>query len=169
VTAAVRPAEPADAGGIARVHVRSWHEAYTGVLSQTLLDRMDVARREKEWRRHLAHESPPGGQDLGLTWVAVDGAEVVGFATSGPGRDPDRTRADLELYAIYLLAAHHGTGAATALLAASLDDRPASLWVLEHNPRAQAFYAKHGFEPDGARREDQRFGEPIHEIRLLRP
>lgn len=183
MTATVRPAEPADAGGIARVHVRSWHEAYTGLLSQSLLDRMDVARREKEWRRHLAHEAPPGGEELGTTWVAVSGAAdddavdggavvggaVVGFATSGPCRDPDRTRADLELYAIYLLAAHHGSGAADGLLAASLGDRAASLWVLEDNPRAQAFYARHGFVSDGARRADRRFGEPIHEIRLVRP
>lgn len=164
----MRVAVPGDEAGIAEVHVRSWHEAYTGLLSQALLDRMDVARRTDEWRAHLAHEAPPGGETLATTWVAETGGTIVGFATSGPGRDPDRTRDDLELYALYVRASSHGTGVAAALLAASLGDRAASLWVLENNPRAQAFYAKHGFETDGARREDQRFGEPIHEIRLLR-
>jgi GNAT superfamily N-acetyltransferase len=166
--ARVRAAVPGDERGIAEVHVRSWHEAYTGVVAQDLLDRMDVDRREREWRRHLDHEAPPGGEPLGATWVAEAGGRVVGFATSGPGRDPDRTRADLELYALYVLAAHYGTGTGAALLEASLADRPTSLWVLEESPRAQAFYAKHRFEPDGARRTDRRFGAPIEEIRLVR-
>jgi ribosomal protein S18 acetylase RimI-like enzyme len=165
---AVRSAAPDDARGIAAVHVRSWHEAYTGKVPQTLLEQMDLDRRAGEWHRHLVGEAPPGAEPLGTTWVAVAQRTVVGFATSGPARDPDRTRDDAELYALYLLEAHHGSGAADALLAASLGRRPASLWVLDDNPRARAFYARHGFEPDGARRDDARWGEPLREVRLVR-
>lgn len=165
----VRPAVPGDEVGIAAVHVRSWHEAYTGRIPQGLLDRMDLARREADWRRHLTREAPPGGEQLGTTWVAADGAgSIVGFATSGPGRDPDRSRADLELYAIYVLESHHGSGVGSQLLSASLGSSAATLWVLADNPRAQAFYAKHGFEPDGATKHDARWGDPIDEIRLVR-
>lgn len=164
----IRLAVPGDEHGIAHVHVRSWHEAYTGRVPRELLARMDEDRRAAEWRRHLTREAPPGGEPLGTTWVAQSGDAIVGFATSGPSRDPDRTRDDLELYALYVLERHYGTGTGGALLAASLGDRAASLWVLEDNPRARAFYAKHGFEPDGAVKDDGRWGEPIHEIRLVR-
>jgi GNAT superfamily N-acetyltransferase len=162
----VRPARLGDEAGIARVHVQGWHEAYTGRVPQSLLDRMDIARYTERWGSILsgATEGPAG-----RTWVAVSGDEIVGFSSSGPCRDPDRTLEDLELYGMYVLAAHYGTGAGAALLQAALGDAPASLWVLEDNPRAQAFYAKHGFAFDGALRADSRWGEVLHEVRMLRP
>ncbi len=56
----------------------------------------------------------------------------------------------MHLYVLYLLAEHHGTGAGTNLLHAVIDpDEVTTLWVADRNPRAQAFYRKHGFEPDG--------------------
>jgi 2-(1,2-epoxy-1,2-dihydrophenyl)acetyl-CoA isomerase len=38
--------------------------------------------------------------------------------------------------------------------------------VFEQNPRARAFYARHGFVPDGARATDDWTGLP--EVRLVR-
>jgi GNAT superfamily N-acetyltransferase len=163
----VRPAVPGDEAGIARVHVQGWHEAYTGRIPSSLLDRMDIARYTERWGHTLAGKRPPG-QPTGRSWVAVRDDEIIGFASSGPCRDPDRSLDDLELYAIYLLAAHYGSGAGAALLEAALGDRPATLWVLEDNPRAQAFYAKHRFDFDGALRQDKRWGEVLHEVRMAR-
>jgi len=40
------------------------------------------------------------------------------------------------------------------------------LWVADPNPRAQAFYRKHGFRPDGARKHDRDLD--IDEIRMVR-
>lgn len=45
-------------------------------------------------------------------------------------------------------------------------DTYADLLPEEHYPRAQVFYAKHGFTPDGARLVD---GQGIAEIRMVRP
>lgn len=163
----VRPARPGDEAGIARVHVQGWHEAYTDRVPHSLLERMDVARYTERWGALLAGTVPPA-ESMGRTWVALAGEEIVGFASSGPCRDPDRSRDDLELYALYVLAAHYGTGVGAALLDAALGDAPASLWVLEDNPRAQAFYAKHGFAFDGALRQDARWGETLHEVRMVR-
>lgn len=42
----------------------------------------------------------------------------------------------------------------------------AGLRVADPNPRAQAFYRKHGFRPDGARRHDRDLD--IDEIRMVR-
>ncbi|MFF0909598.1 GNAT family N-acetyltransferase [Microbacterium enclense] len=164
----VRPAVPDDGPEIARVHVQSWHEAYTGRVPDSLLTRLDRTSSSRRWAARLRGEVPPGGQPGGQTWVAVRGRSVVGFASAGPCRDPDRSTADEELWALYILQAEYGTGTGKALMDAALDDRPATLWVLADNPRAQAFYAKHGFEPDGATRDDARWGATLHEVRLAR-
>lgn len=181
---AVRRAVPADAAAIARVHVRGWHEAYTGRMPQSILDRLDLDRLTRVRRELLGHEQrisdrvPPDAagaentgpqrtHDLGRTWVAVTGGSIVGFAVSGSSRDVPPV-APVELYAIYVLAAHHGTGAGQALLDAALGDERASLWVLDDNPRAHAFYARNGFRPDGAAKDDTSWGESISEVRLVR-
>ncbi|MFS0713038.1 GNAT family N-acetyltransferase [Microbacterium sp. 2P01SA-2] len=179
----VRRAVPADAAAIARVHVGGWHEAYTGRMPQSILDRLDVDRLTRVRRELLGHEQRIGDRqssggastdqvlepahDLGRTWVAVTSGTIVGFAVSGASRD-DPPAAPLELYAIYVRAAHYGTGAGQALLDAALGDEPASLWVLTDNPRARAFYARNGFRPDGVAKDDTGWGETISEVRLVR-
>ncbi|WP_243400618.1 GNAT family N-acetyltransferase [Arthrobacter sp. Bz4] len=71
----------------------------------------------------------------------------MGIATSGPGRDEDRP--DFELHHIYTLAASHGTGLGQRLLDTAIENRAAYLWILNGNPRAERFYRRNGFEPDG--------------------
>ncbi|WP_155849868.1 GNAT family N-acetyltransferase, partial [Arthrobacter sp. H41] len=75
-----------------------------------------------------------------------DGAPV-GIATSGPGRDPDRP--GFELHHIYTLNRTHGSGLGQRLLHIAIGTRPAYLWILEGNPRAERFYVRNGFIPDG--------------------
>ncbi len=41
------------------------------------------------------------------------------------------------------------------MLDAVIDDGPALLWVAKDNPRAQAFYRRNGFTPDGTEIVDQ--------------
>jgi GNAT superfamily N-acetyltransferase len=70
-----------------------------------------------------------------------------------------------QLYVLYVVAADHGTGAGLALLAAVLDpEEPVALWVADPNPRAQAFYRKHGFVADGAAQVEG----GLREIRMVR-
>lgn len=162
---AVRRATADDAAAIARVQVQGWHEAYTGRMPQAILDGMDAERSAAGWGRAVAALQGAAG---GGIWVAERDGEIVGFASSGPGRDDDAVPGRIELFAIYVLAAHYGTGAGAALLDAAVGDAPASLWVLADNPRAQAFYAKHRFAPDGAVKDDDRWGEPVRELRMVR-
>lgn len=157
----VRAATAADAGEIARVQVQGWHEAYTGRMPQSVLDDLDEARRTEVWGRIIA----AGPSTLS---VAEQGGVIIGFASAGPSLDPDALPGRTQLYAIYVLAAHHGSGAGAALLDAVIGDEPASLWVLADNPRARAFYAKHGFAPDGIEKDDTAWGEAIREVRLVR-
>lgn len=185
----VRAAATADAAGMARVHVRAWQETYRGQASDEVLDAPDaVARREAMWVRAL--ETPPeragrisvavavsssrgggetdseagAGAGAGADSEAGADGEIVGIAWAGPARG-ENPPAESELYVLYLLAAHHGSGAGQALLDAVLGGAAsASLWVADPNPRAQAFYRRNGFAPDGA-------GEPFgsaREIRMVR-
>lgn len=157
----VRPAREGDGAGIARVQYTGWHEAYTGRMPQSVLDGLDIERGTAYWTRVAAEAA-------GQLFVAVAADEVVGFASAGACRDDDAVPGRIELYAIYVLAAHYGTGAGRALLDAAIGDAPASLWVLEDNPRARSFYTREGFVPDGAVKDDDRWGEALREVRLVR-
>lgn len=157
ITAAVRPSAPADAAGIAAVHVTSWREAYAHLLSQAFLDAIDLDARTQMWQGILdRHPS--------RVHVADADGEVVGFAAV---RRPDDGPRDLELAMLYLLAAHHGNGLGQALLDAAIGDAPAFVWVAEDNPRARAFYARNGFRPDGERNVVEAW-EQMTEVRLVR-
>jgi GNAT superfamily N-acetyltransferase len=66
---------------------------------------------------------------------------------------------------LYVHAADHGTGAGQALLEAVVDRvEPTGLWVADPNPRAQAFYRKHGFAADGTAKVE----DGVREIRMVR-
>ena len=57
------------------------------------------------------------------------------------GQEPPRDRL---LCAVYVLAAHYGTGVGQALLDGTLGKDPAMLWVAKEDPRATAFHLRNG-------------------------
>lgn len=66
---------------------------------------------------------------------------------------------------LYVLAAHHGSGAGGALLDAVVNPGDAvGLWVADPNPRAQACYRRHGFVAEGASKVEH----GVREIRMVR-
>ncbi len=143
----VRPAVLDDAEAIAVVHHTSWVETYSDLLPAEHWETDTVGRRAQRWQDRLsgAAEYPS---------VAVVDKQVVGFAKAGPTRKkqgvPPPVRAD-ELWSLYVLGEHHGTGIGGLLLDTVLPpNRSAELWVAATNPRARRFYEKHGFMPDGA-------------------
>jgi len=165
----VRPAVPADADGIATMHLRSWQVAYRGLIADAFLDGLDVAERRERWQRILA-EAPARQQ---IVLVATAGSTVVGFATGGPCRD-DGDPAGAELYAIYADPDWFGRRVGAALMMRILELLHAattvvSLWVIRDNHRARVFYAGFGFDEDGAMRTEVIGGGEVHEVRLVRP
>jgi ribosomal protein S18 acetylase RimI-like enzyme len=143
-----------------RVHVQVWQEAYAGLLPDDYLASLDPTVGPARWRERI--ERPTDEVDW---WLASDETGVVALGTSGPGRDDDAP-VPLELYAINVLRRAHGTGLADDLMAHVVGDRPAYLWVLGGNERAQAFYRRHGFHDEGGRKPEPATG--VVEIRMSR-
>ena len=157
----VRPARVEDVPAMARVLVRSWQETYRGLMPDRVLDDPGfVGARERFWTAALVDERYSANR------VAVaerDGA-VIGVAMAGPPETPEPGW-DLHLYVLYVLASEHGSGAGAALLDAVIrPDESAALWVADPNPRAQAFYVKNGFVPDG----NVQVEDGVREIRMVR-
>jgi ribosomal protein S18 acetylase RimI-like enzyme len=99
-----------------------------------------------------------------LIFTTRDEGRITGYAMliRGVSADPDVQRAvDIrpatELSKMYVLPAHHGSGAAAALMEAALTaagdrgDRCVWLGVNQKNERAQQFYRKSGFSVSGTR------------------
>lgn len=98
--------------------------------------------------------------------IAVDDLdEPIGYTmlVTGDPLDLDvataiRYRPTIELSKMYVHPTHHGSGIAQRLITTTLDEArgtgAAGIWlgVSEENARANAFYAKHGFERVGRKR-----------------
>jgi GNAT superfamily N-acetyltransferase len=167
----VRAAEPGDAESIAVVHVRTWQDAYRGLMPQDYLDNQSVERRREVWERILAEADWPRTG----AFVAENSDGVVGFAHVGPARDEDAGGDVGEVNSIYVLARAWGTGAGRALMTAAVSTlrdarfREATLWVLDTNTRARRFYEAAGWVVDGTERAEELRGFPVREVRYRRP
>jgi ribosomal protein S18 acetylase RimI-like enzyme len=156
----VRRARPADAPSMAKVHVDTWRETYRGIVDDSVLDDPALLSwRETFWTAALTDHR----YSQNVAAVATHGGAVVGIAMSGPSLD------DLEvpqqLYLLYVYAASRGRGIGAALLDAVVDPTAGTvLWVADPNPRAQAFYRRHGFAADGG----FRIGDHVREVRMTR-
>jgi len=157
----VRSARVEDAVEVGRIHVQVWREAYAEHMPADYLAGLDPVRSAERWKLRFEMDEPDG---IVVVATEPDG-EIVAMASAGPTRDADAPT-PWELYAINVLAAHHGSGVADQLITSVIAERPATLWVLESNARAQAFYRRHGFTVEGATKVHE--GTGAAEIRMVR-
>lgn len=158
----VRDAVPSDARALGALHVRTWREAYWGLLPDHAVLRETVESRSRFWRAHL--EILRGSETFLDEDVALaveprrgEADETVGFVWTGAAR---LREADWEgeIYMLYVLNAAQRRGVGRALLARaarSLVRRGffrLGLWVLETNGQARAFYEAQGGRDIGVRR-----------------
>ena len=79
MTIRIREAKPADARGMARVHVDSWRSAYHGIMPADYLAGLSYDSRESWWEQVLTTERPV------INLVAETGSgDIVGLAGTGP-------------------------------------------------------------------------------------
>jgi ribosomal protein S18 acetylase RimI-like enzyme len=161
---AIRQPNRDDASRIAELHVATWREAYSHLLPDGFFDDEHTQGRQSMWKRILDDDR----DDLTVR-VAERGTELIGFSMVGPsfGSEGQDLPRDRQLYSVYVLEHHHGTGVGQALLESALGTGPAMLWVAKENPRAIAFYRRNGFEFDGIEQIDP--GAPsITDARMVR-
>lgn len=156
----VRPARPADAEAVVRINVRSWQQAYAGIVPDDVLAALDnqIGERVRRTRQRWSAPDQPFATVLAEP-PGPPGQPPVGYVSYGPYRDgPDGDRLDPavgEVLAIYVDPAHQRGGAGRALLdvaVATLRERGAGeirLWVLDRNAPARRFYQRYGFVADG--------------------
>lgn len=187
MAAVIRPARPEDVEALLRVKARSWREAYGSLLAAEVFDRVDARVPEDvpAWAALI-------GSDKDLWVVEADGGRLVGVALAGPSRierpacgEPEASHASdasdapddgsaspsmpgRELMVLYILAETYGTGVGARLMRAAAGDGPAVLRVLAENPRAIAFYRKHGFVEDGAPQPMEGAWAGLHEQLMVR-
>jgi GNAT superfamily N-acetyltransferase len=158
----IRPAVPDDAPDIARVQVAGWRAGYAGLLPADVLAGLD----EADWACRRREYIESGGRVLVVTDPAIAGCAAYGPSRAGG--------AEGELYAFYLDPPRWRQGLGSALMRVVADELDALyprsvLWVLRGNARARAFYAVHGWAPDGeVTVASGPGGAVLDEVRLVR-
>ena len=158
----LRPPTLEDCDELGRVHMAVWRDAYAGIMPADYLAGLSEERSAANWRDQLSRAADPPTRTL---LVLDPGGRIAGFGSAGPSRDEDAPT-EWELYVVNLLPHARGTGVADRLLDEIVGDREATLWVVEENARARAFYARRGFVDEGGRSEHPPTG--TSEIRMVR-
>lgn len=159
----IRTAVLGDEFQIAQVHIKSWQEAYKGLLPQDYLDQLtsEIEDRIKMWKNILANPQR-------WAWVAENTQGIISFVLFGPPRDANREDF-IELGAIYLLASEKGNGNGFSLLSVGFNKmrdfgyKKAYCWVLEKNPTIK-FYERSGARFSKQVKQDEIGGMNFNEL-----
>ncbi|WP_316199005.1 MULTISPECIES: GNAT family N-acetyltransferase [unclassified Bradyrhizobium] len=151
-----------DAESIAKLHLASWRETYTGLLPDQLIASKTVAERAAAWRRILLTDCTSSEPHHRVFLATQEGA-LLGFGSYGRQRDHEITARGFtgEFSAIYILrrAQRRGIGRKLmTLMAAKLlheGFHSASLLVLRDNRAACEFYEHIGGAALSERNEER--------------
>ena len=163
----LRRAEPKDAIGVSRVHVRAWQAGYRALLPDDYLEQLRPEHRAQKYDFDTTDPSRP------QTIVAEEEGVILGFATTVPARDAQAVGSG-ELSALHVDPEQWGRGIGVALISAARNRlvadgfQDAIVWVLSGNVRALRFYMKDGWLADGISRTDVVWGLQVQEIRYRR-
>lgn len=154
----IRHATAADREAIAALHLASWQASYGVVLPEAVLRDVLPGYLARKW------EARGFGPDQ-VTLVAAGAAGLDGFACALTDRPVPL------IDNLHVRPSRRGGGIGAALLAALLDAlraagaAAAELTVLERNPRAHAFYLRHGGRDIGGE-DDRLAGRPVRVRRV---
>jgi ribosomal protein S18 acetylase RimI-like enzyme len=156
---ALRPASLADCAGMAAVHARARSAYYRGLIP-------DQELAAYSWTLPARYQEIMARPGMTVRCAEQD-AVVVGLTVAGADRDRAAGQAGItRLYQIQVEPSCWRHGIGSRLMAACVRDWRAAgidharLDVWEQNARARAFYARHGWRPDGRSRsgpDDSRY------------
>jgi ribosomal protein S18 acetylase RimI-like enzyme len=163
----LRVASVKDALAVARVHLGAWRSAYRGIIPDSYLDGVDEEARASRYTFDRT------GPDDPLTWIAVEGDEIVGFVSVGPARGDERGRG--EIYALYVAPSSWRSGIGSVLMTRAEEHLAgqgfdeALLWVLKDNDRGRRFYEAVGWRDDGGELTAVFDSHEVVEVRYAKP
>jgi len=162
----LRRAGSGDAETVGRIHVESWNVAYRGIMPDDVIARTDLAYRTAFWAERIADPEWP-------VYLLEGQGQAVAFCQMIPTRDADddATRVG-HITSLHVLPDRRGHGYGRALMDHVLAEfqrrafAQVTLWVLEENRSARAFYEKYGFRLDGGSRSYPRTNVPEVRYRI---
>jgi len=162
----IREAKLTDAKNIAKVHVKTWQQAYRRQIEDDFLNKLSVEKRTKAWEDNIANSKINQ-----KTFVAERNGKILGFVAVGPCRDKDAKKEWGELYAIYVDQRYASKGIGTMLTQKGLDFlkeqgfKEVTLWVLTTNIKGRLFYESKGWKTEGKTKRGRIGRAQVKEIR----
>ncbi|MGH3447780.1 MAG: GNAT family N-acetyltransferase [Nocardioidaceae bacterium] len=167
----VRVAWADDATAVAWIQVKGWQEAYADVLPQDVLAELPVDQFTAQWDQSISRPKEARQRVL----VALERADVRGFAATTPATDADASEAtDAEVTEFVIDPDHRHSGHGSRLLHAVVDTlrsdkfSRATLWLNTTNDDLRGFLVEQGWDADGARRELDLHGDGSVVVKQVR-
>ncbi len=160
----IRKAQSEDFTDIAKIHFKSWHDAYLSLLPELYINnKNNLSEKIKMWQELINHPDV-------IIWIAYDANyKSVGFIGYFAKNN------SYEITTLYVLSEYHGRGIGTKLMKTSLQailgfniNANFCLWVLEDNAPAIHFYKKFGFVCNGEKSEEDYKDTQIVDIKMIR-
>lgn len=148
----IRKAREEDAVGIGKVHYSGWIDTYSDLLPPSIITSLSEERSIRIFQRE-------GCKNM---YVATVNGDVVAFCGYGMWRgtkDEEPSAHEGEIVGLYVLSRFQRKGLGKALLEQAERElmqegfSTVSLWVLEGNTKAQAFYKAMGFRETAERKQ----------------
>jgi ribosomal protein S18 acetylase RimI-like enzyme len=148
-----RSAEPRDARVLRDLHVETWIATYQGRLPEPFYQQRLATHRLRDWAELVRSQSELGGGVL----ITGAGQYISGLCQYGPTNDDDDDPAEVgHIDRLYIHPLHQRMGLGRSLLTEAtrrldaLGMSAVTLWALEADERARAFYERLGWQLDGA-------------------
>jgi GNAT superfamily N-acetyltransferase len=170
--AAVRSADVTDVDEIVRIQGATWAAAYTELLPAEALERLGGSGARQAWT--AAVSAGPGHH----VFVATEGDWTVGFCAASTASSVQPAEPELEPTAWAEIGAllveprwgrrgHAGRLLATTAAALRANGARFGLaWIPEQDGASRGFYARAGWEPDGAVRALDTGNGIVREVRV---
>jgi len=156
--AVIRPATLLDAKAIAQIHVSVWRATYDAFAPQSIKDHLENRRGEAYWSDELSKVFHSHGHEEGIFVAQGEGEGVCGFVRYGRASQVE-LEAGGEIKHLYVASDQQGQQIGAKLLRSGLlalksaGSSMARLAVVKQNPRALAFYERHGGQTAGEFRD----------------
>ena len=163
----IRKVLPEEAHEYTICHINCWQSAYKDIVPGDYLSNMmnEIEQRTENLRKAL---SEPSDYEY---YCVVTNDKIIGRLIIGKSHDEDKPDAG-DLGAIYLLEDYWDKGYGRIMMNFALKRfgelgyNEIIIWSFEANDRANQFYKKFGFKPDGIKNE-MNLGKPLTIIRHI--